>query len=327
MSNLLFILGGVFMKEVQVEFTSNVVLRGTLTLPEGTEKYPAVIMLHGSGPVDRNSNVKGLANMNLFNTFAEQFSNIGFASLRYDKRGVKESEGSFLESVMHDLVNDAVAGVQFLKKHPQIDSDKIIVLGHSEGSFLAPLLNHIEPVSGIIFLAGATGSLSEATKYQLDNIAREIQSKKGAVGWLLRKLNVDEKLVKKNKKVMAKIMGSDKDTMRIMLAKINAKWFREHYAYNVSDILPSVLCPSLAITGSKDIQVTPQDAEVIASLVNGPSEYYILDGMNHILRNQTEELTILGLKKLYAKNLDKPLDERLVVLLTDWLKRTYMSYS
>ncbi|MEH7484936.1 alpha/beta hydrolase [Neobacillus drentensis] len=313
------------MIEKQVEFKSDLILKGTLALPEKDGKFPAVIMLHGSGPGDRDSNVKGIKNIDVFNTFAKYFSEIGVASLRYDKRGVKESEGSYLECGMWDLVNDAVAGIRFLKNHPQIDNNKIIIMGHSEGCLLAPAVNKIEPVDGIVFLSGAVGSLSEAIDYQLGKFSEEIKMKKGFLGWLLRVLKADQRAVKQNKKTMYKVNRSKKTVMRISMVKINAKWIREHHQYDVGDDLPFVECPVLAITGSKDLQVNPDDAKKIASLVKGPSEYHILEGLNHILRNQEEDLSFLKIKKIYMKNLDKPLDSTLISLVNDWLKRTYLT--
>lgn len=317
-------IGGKLLIEKRVEFKNDILLKGTLSLPEKDGKFPAVVMLHGSGPGDRDSNVKGMKNFNLFNSLAKHFSEIGVASLRYDKRGVKESEGSYLESGMWDLVKDAVAGIRFLKEHSQIDENKIIILGHSEGCILAPAVNKIEPVNGIIFLSGTAGCLSDAIHYQMEKLSEEIKVKKGIIGSILRVMKIDQKVLKQNKKTMDKVIQSEKAVMKINMVKINAKWIREHFQYNVANDLPYVECPILAITGSKDLQVNPEDAKRIASLGKGPSEYHIIEGLNHILRLQEDELSFLKIKKIYMKNLDKPLDNTLVSLVNEWLKKTYL---
>jgi dipeptidyl aminopeptidase/acylaminoacyl peptidase len=105
-------------------------LAATLTIPEGkNQKYPLVVMVHGSGPTDRDSNAKGMP-MNIFKQLSDAVVAEGFASIRYDKRGVGESKGDYYETGVHDLINDAQDVVEFAKKHPNIDPENVILLGH-----------------------------------------------------------------------------------------------------------------------------------------------------------------------------------------------------
>ena len=126
-----------------VTIGSDVKLKGTLTLPEqanNASSVPVVLMLHGSGPVDRDENYKWMK-MNVFKELTEYIVPHGFATLRYDKRGVGESEGDYFKAGFWDLVKDAEASVRFLKTNAQIDADRIFLLGHSEGCTIAAALN------------------------------------------------------------------------------------------------------------------------------------------------------------------------------------------
>lgn len=303
-----------------VTIQSKFPLQGTITLPHsGDEKFPAVLFIHGSGPIDRNSDAKGLP-INAFKQFAEHCARIGFASLRYDKRGVGGSGGSFVEAGMYDLVDDAVAAVQFLKQQPQIDPERIYILGHSEGAILAPQVFEREPVKGLILLSGIAESLKATVDRQNEMVFEELGKMTGFKGFLIRLLGVANKARKDSVKSFNKMMNSTTDTIRLKGIKVNAKWFREHYNYDVSASLPNVTCPTLVITGAKDIQVPPDHAEKIASLVTGPAEWHVVPDLVHILRKTNSEPTMLGLKKDYGQAVKLPIDQELVSLVSHWLQ-------
>lgn len=101
--------------------------------------------------------------------------------------------------------------------------------------------------------------------------------------------------------------------------KINAKWMREHFAYDVRGALKEVQCPTLVITGSKDLQVVPAQAESIANTIKGPAEYHIIADMNHILRKDFGKPSMLNLIKNYKKLLKEPIDPELIQVLSRWL--------
>jgi uncharacterized protein len=85
-------------KEFEVTIPGQFPLAATLTIPEGSSgKYPLVVMVHGSGPTDRDSNAKGMP-MNIFKELSEVVASEEFASIRYDKRGVGASKGDFYET-------------------------------------------------------------------------------------------------------------------------------------------------------------------------------------------------------------------------------------
>ncbi|MFC3040528.1 alpha/beta hydrolase family protein [Virgibacillus xinjiangensis] len=307
------------MREQQVIIEGNYDLAGTLTLPqEEQEVYPLMVMVHGSGDLDRDENTKHLR-INTFKEISDFVVKKGIATLRYDKRGVGESEGDFYKAGLFDLIEDAISLLRFGKNHPQVDAHRIILLGHSEGSIIAPAIHAQEPVSGMVLLAGTAEPLSETTTWQREKMKEDIKNAIGFEGWLLRLLNVDRKIEKLNRKVMDRIENSTEDVIRYRGKKINAKWDREHRQYNIRDYLPQVECPVLAITGTKDVQVKPWDLEEIAELSSGPCDTHLIEDMSHILR-RTNEQRFSKILKDYKRQVKEPIDQEVLEIIGEWLE-------
>ncbi|MEH6995604.1 CocE/NonD family hydrolase [Neobacillus drentensis] len=103
-------------KEFEVTIPGQFPLAATLTIPEGSnEKYPLVLMVHGSGQTDRDSNAKGMP-MNIFKELSEVAATEGFASIRFDKRGVGASKGDYYETGVQDLIDDATGSFGIFQK-------------------------------------------------------------------------------------------------------------------------------------------------------------------------------------------------------------------
>lgn len=307
--------------EKEVTIQGKYRLSGTLSLPDSTDsKFPAVLMLHGSGRVDRDESAQKLK-MNIFKDLSEEFLKLGFATLRYDKRGIGKSEGVYEETGLFDLVDDAESALKFLKEQENIDKDRIILLGHSEGCGIAPALNDRMPVNGIILLAGFRGSVLDASKHQQEQVIDELKNMKGFKGAIFRLFNLSDKVSKQNEKVMDMIMKSTEPVIRIKGVKVNAKWLREHKNFNVDNSLRNITCPVLAVVGSKDVQVIPEQTRLMGEVVKGLFEYHIIDSVNHILRKQSEPLTVLNAMKLYKTQLNKPIAPEVIESITNWLGR------
>jgi uncharacterized protein len=314
-------------KEFEVMIPGQFPLAATLTIPGGSEeKYPLVVMVHGSGPTDRDSNAKGMP-MNIFKELSETVAAEGFASIRYDKRGVGASAGDFYETGVQDLIDDAQAALEFAKKHPNIDSENVILLGHSEGSILAPFINEKVPVDGIILLSGTAEPLADTMTWQREEIIKDVRSVKGFQGWLLRLLKVDEKITKMNDDLIEALLASDEPVIKYKGKKINAKWNREHIQFDVSQSLQKVTCPVLAITGTKDVNVKVSDLEKIKSLVQGECETHTIQDMTHMLRKTDVENSFSKIMNNNKKSLKQPVDAELKEIIQTWLRNWYNSKS
>ncbi|RKX77779.1 MAG: alpha/beta hydrolase [Spirochaetes bacterium] len=315
--------------EEEVTILTPIKIRGTISFPEEIKispagephknaQCPAILFIGGSGEVDRNENHRKVK-INTFKLLAEVINDAGLAVLRYDKRGVGESEGNYLETGFWDFVFDAEKVLTFLKSYHGINPDKIYILGHSEGAILAAVVNQKNPVHGLILISGVAESLRQTIKRQSEMALWELSNTGGLKGFLFRVLNLKEKAQKRIEKLHNKILDSNAAVMRVGFKKINAKWMREHFLYNVEEALKCVTCPTLVIAGDKDIQTPPEQAKTIAELVKGKVQWHIIEDMNHILREERGKPSILSAFKRYREQEAEPLHHELVELLKSWL--------
>ena len=301
------------MLERDIRFkSSEVELAGTIALPDSGGPFPGVLLIAGSGQVDRNENHKKLR-LNAFYEISHYLAENGIASLRYDKRGVGQSGGDQWSTGFYDRVQDAQASLECLKQQKEIQPQNVFMLGHSEGALIAiRLAGAGVEVAGIILVGSPAQSGEAVLKWQAIQIARSL---KGFNGWLIRTLRID--VSKAQQKQLDKIKRSEKDWFRHRLVmKMPAKWLREFMAYDPAEDLPRITLPMLAITGSKDIQVDPADLERMAQLVRAPFEHHLLQDMTHLLRIQEGEASI----SKYKQEVKGPIAPELLEIVSRWLK-------
>ena len=141
--------------DVEVVFAGgapDVQLAGALAFPVQAGRRPAVVLVSGSGPQDRDGTVLG---HKPFELWADTLTNAGFIVLRYDDRGVGQSTGDFRAGTTADFQSDAEAAVRFLRMRPEVDPDRIAVVGHSEGGAIAAMMSSApEAPAAIVSLAG-----------------------------------------------------------------------------------------------------------------------------------------------------------------------------
>lgn len=288
-------------------------LMGTIAFPEEGETFPGVLLVPGSGQVDRDENHKKL-HINAFADIANYLNKYNIASFRYDKRGVGSSQGNYWETGFYDNVSDATSALTFFKEQEKIIANEVFVLGHSEGALITTkLAADGAKIAGAILIAGAAQRGEDVLRHQARQIAK---SMKGFQKRLMKLLRID--IVKAQQKQLDKIKRSKKDYYRVQLiAKMNAKWMREFIAYNPTDDLQKIRVPVLAITGSKDIQVNPDDLERMSGLISSDFEYHKVPNMTHILRVETGEPTL----STYKKQVLKPMDTQVLQLTLEWLQK------
>ena len=305
------------MSERDVTFISNGYrLHGTLNIPSTPGPFPGAVLVSGSGPLDRNSNMKRQA-ITVAGDFANHLAGAGIASLRYDKRGVGESDGDYQATGFSDNVDDAAAAVDALRSEADLSS--VFVVGHSEGALIATRLAAMgAPIDGAVLLAGSARSGKDILRFQAIIANDSLPTPIRLVFKLLR-TNVDKLQAKR----LAQLEATTTDTTRIQFIKINAKWFREFMAYNPVDDLPNVHIPMLAIAGEKDLQVPSEDLTVISDLSGGPVEVHESANLTHILRKDLEPPTL----KAYKSMLASPTDPDLMTLVSDWINRTGQDHS
>ncbi len=262
------------------------------------------VLLPGSGPIDRDGDARGLA-VGIQRQLAMGLAERGIESVRWDKRGVGESEGEFLTTGFDDLLDDALAIVD-----EALGGElPVIVIGHSEGASVAARVAARRPsVAGVVMLSGSARSGLEVLRWQSRAIAADVP---GVVRGLLRLLRTDvEQQTEKNRQRLLRTTG---DAERIGGARVNARWFREFMAYDPRADLDAAPAPVLAITGTFDLQSPPEDLAVIAARTGGPTRTLALDGVSHILRSQPRPTL-----RTYRADARRPIDERIVAIIAAW---------
>jgi uncharacterized protein len=298
---------------------------GTMAMPKESGKYPAVLIIAGSGPLDRDGNDReGKYPTNLYKDLAHFMTNLGFATLRYDKRGTGKRDGDWMAAGLSDLVEDATRAVNYLQSHPNVDPKKIIVCGHSEGTVIGTKLAESLNLAGLMFLAGGVDNVLEALAKQRKLAYKELVETPGIMGWLYRTMKVDIKGEKAAEKQINQFIQSKKDIVKVQLFfKQPAKWFREHHAYNTREALRKVSCPVMAIVGDKDVNVDSGALEELAGLVQGESEYYIISNMEHGFKVQPEPKSIMKVKKMFKEILKRPIHEDALKKMETWLVNNF----
>jgi len=298
-------------RELPVRTDGDPPLGGTLTLPDGDGPFPAVLVASGSGPLDRDSNHRR-ARFDVARQLAHALADAGLASLRYDKRGVGESPGDWRAAGLHDNVDDLARALASLAARPEVDADRILLAGHSEGAILsAALAARGAPVGGVVLLSMSAGPGEELLRWQARRIAPTLPA---PVRGVLRLLRVDlEKKVAANH---AKIRSTTTDVARLGGARVNARWVREFLAHDPRSDLARLAVPVLAITGEKDLQVPAADLDVVASTVPGPVTVLRVPDLTHTLRTQAGPASMGA----YRKELREPVNRELLSAVSQWCR-------
>lgn len=305
------------MVETDIEIKmGNETLAGTVCLPDDKGCFPAVLLVHGSGPLDRNENARG-TKLNIFNTIAHDLARKGIASLRYDKRGCGKSTGNYYATGHHDLVSDAIACLDTLKNHKNSISDKIFILGHSEGAVIAPQVSAKRRfAAGIILLCPLVQDLKTTLIKQAGRMQESFEEMTGLKGLLIRAiLKLTGKPIEAQKKLIARLDSTSTPTIRFMGKKIPANWFREMFCLDLPEIYRQVECPTLLIGGEKDIQCDKADVDEIYKLVQGPASQHIIKDMSHILRCDDQPPSFLR----YSALIKKPVEPMVLNLTSEWI--------
>jgi len=280
-------------------------LAGTLTLPAGPGPHPAALCLPGSGKVDRDSNA-GRVRMDLGRPLATALARQGIASLRYDRRGVGATPGDWHTVGFLDNRADAGAALHALRGHPEIDPRAVGVVGHSEGAVHAMWLAAHAQAAAVVLLAGYARPGEQALRWQGARFAGTVPRPLRPLLPVLRRTATRQ---------LARLAATTTDSARIGGLRINARWWREQLAYDPRPDLARIPVPVLAVTGTADTQVCPDDLDVIANLVPGGAETHRAPGLTHILRRTDGPGSVFAYRRL----LRDPVDDELLTTVAHWL--------
>ena len=316
-------------------------LAGTLTIPKKSGKHPAVILISGSGPQDRD---ESLMEHKPFLVLADYLSRRGIAVLRYDDRGTAESTGNFGSATTEDFAKDAAAAMEFLKTHPRINSAEIGLAGHSEGGLIAPMVCGLRDDVAFVALLAATGvdgvtiatSQTEAMlraekpgpeEYKEVTIA--IAMNKLIISRGMRgELDLNDPEFKNEVDALIEQMPADerKEASSIIESEIKSAkkrmdqpWMKFFITYDPRPALSKIECPVLAIVGSKDLQVLPElnMPEIEKALKQGGNQDFkmaTLEGLNHLFQKCE-----LGTMTEYA-TIQETFNPKALIMIGDWIE-------
>ncbi len=275
--------------------TQNVTLAATFTIPQGKGPFPAVLLITGSGPQDRDESLLG---HKPFLILSDYLTRHGIAVLRADDRGTAKSTGVFAGATTADFSTDTEAGVAYLKTRSEVDPHKIGLIGHSEGGVIAPMIAaRNKDVSFIVMMAG-TGvpgdqilpaqaeAIAVASGTNPDEAAKNAAKEKEML--TLVETEKDQSVLEKELK--EKMAGDVPDAqIGMQIQQITSPWFRYFLTYDPASALRKVTCPVLAINGSLDKQVLPdQNLPAIRKALDEAGNKHVeideLPGLNHLFQ-------------------------------------------
>ena len=227
-------------------------LPGTLTVPVGAGPFPAIVLVHGSGPSDRDATAGG---SRVFRDLAEGLATQGIAVLRYDKRTrVHAARIAALTSFTskEEVVDDAVAAVRLLRSRKEIRADRVFVLGHSFGGMMAPRIAAAGPgVAGLVILAGNVRSLEQAILDQ----TRYLANLDGAVSADEQsQIDAAVKLV-----ADARTLKASDPPLGVGAVSAPASYWLDLRGYDPAAAAATLTQPVLVLQGERDYQVTMAD--------------------------------------------------------------------
>ncbi len=320
-------------------------LAGTFTRPTEGGPFPAVVLISGSGPQDRN---EALVGHRPFLVLSDHLTRNGIAVLRFDDRGVGESKGDFDSATSRDFASDVLAGVAYLTTREDVKQRKIGLAGHSEGGLIAPMVAvESEDVSYIVLMAapGVNGErilytqsalilrangvpeekIAENTEQQrviFEIVKREADPEVAAreIGDYVR---AQLKEVTEEERVQAGVTdeASLERVVATQVQAINSPWFRYFLVHDPAAVIEQVTVPVLAVTGEKDLQVPHEEnlREIEAALKRGGNtryEIHALPDHNHLFQHAET-----GAPNEYQE-IDETWSVASMELITNWILKT-----
>lgn len=281
-------------QEVSFQGATNLALNATLLTPDSPGPHPAVLLLPGSGPTDRNGNQPGLK-IDLHKQLAEHLAENGVATLRFDKRAVlayaehwpKDSAELAEYFSFQNFTADAAAAYRFLRDHPSTDPARVAILGHSEGGLIAlqvaaDMASSKDRPAGLILAATAGRVLDDVVREQISAaLAKQTQDENVRAEY---KAHLERGI--KAAKAGDPIPKDLPPGLAPLFNPSTARILHAYFTIDPADLAAKVKGPVLVIQGSADAQISAErDApRLLAALMKRPhsaSDSIIIPDASH----------------------------------------------
>ncbi len=316
----------------------------TVTIPEGKGPFPAVLLVSGSGPQNRNGEALG---HQFFAVLADHLTKKGIVVLRYDERGIGKTTGIFREATTADFAEDASAGVDYLLSRTEVDKNKIGMIGHSEGGIVVPMVATTRKDIDFLVLLAAPGirildmmaeqneaivmkngvSPESAKEFGLlyrRVITSIIEAPDSIIALQNTAIQIENWSVQKSQQLLTELnLASAKsrfDYVSALTNQVRTKWFKYFLSISPAMYLQQLKCKVLALNGDKDIQVisTSNLAGLSRALENSKSKKYEvkeIPGLNHLFQHCTSCTT-----NEYSE-IEETFSPDALLLISNWLTK------
>lgn len=313
-------------------------LAGTVTYPKGDGPFPGLILISGSGPQNRNEEVLG---HRPFLVLADFLTKKGYAVLRYDDRGIGESEGDYALSTTLDFSDDAMYAFDYLESLTFTDNSRTGILGHSEGGMIAPIVAAQKGNVDFIILLAGTGMPLEYVLYKqgedvfrsegYDDFFIQFQKNFQEKMYSIIKSSMPDKLIEDSlRSLYAQYNESapdgapplTKEAIEANITALMSPWYRTVLTLDPRDYLLKVNCPVLAINGENDVQVYYKDnlREIENALKKGGNQditVLSLPGINHMMQESES-----GAVSEYGE-IEQTISPKVLDAIDTWLKKIH----
>jgi fermentation-respiration switch protein FrsA (DUF1100 family) len=308
-------------------------VNATLTRPAGEGPFPAVIMVAGSGPTDRNWNTPLLPGSNgSAALLAQALTQAGFVTLRYDKRAAgpqgKENAMRLMGKISEQgHLEELAGGVRLLAGRDDVDSRRLFALTNSEGCIHA--LNYQIQAAAGPRLAGLLLTSAPARPIGVvahSQVAAQLAAVSGGEQMLAAyDTAIQDFMAGREVKIDPSLPEGLRNLILSVSAPINQPFSRELWMADVAELLPRVDCPVLVLLGKKDIQVVWElDSPIFEELIKKQANVKLAyaENANHVLKHEPRPLKELSMADIMASyNADTSrLDEQALELILGWLK-------
>jgi dienelactone hydrolase len=224
-------------------------LPGTLTVPKGTGPFPAIVLVHGSGPNDRDETIGGVKP---FKDLAWGLASKGVVVLRYVKRSKHSPTGIVTQK--EEVLDGAHDAIELLRRTPAVDAKRVFLAGHSQGGYLAPRIAEANPaLAGMVILAGSTIPLEDSIIDQLTYFA-SLEPKNADLHTKLEAAVAFKRLV-----ASPDLRPEQELALPIGSAVVKGAYFLDVRGYEPAVLAARLSCKLLVLQGERDYQVTTKD--------------------------------------------------------------------
>lgn len=244
-------------------------LYGSLLLPKTDAPLPVALLIAGSGPTDRNGN-NPLGHNDSLKRLAQALAKRGIASVRYDKRGVGQSQPVAPDESqlkVEDYVDDAVAWSRLLQADPRFSA--LVLIGHSEGALIASLAEPAAKPAALISLAGSGRPIDTLLREQLQG--RLPPALLASANYLIDELNA------------GRIHRQVPDPLQVLFRLSVQPYLISLFQKDPAAAFANTRAPALIVQGTHDIQVNREDAHALKR-ARADAELALINGMGHVLR-------------------------------------------